>query len=107
MFILSISNSSGVNFLNVHSVDQQPRFIISVIDNPIYFAFLVNGALQPCVLKVFVSMPAWESSSLTHLEMVSTDAFLCGLPNVIKEFPEEAFTLEFLICLVPVVYKGL
>ena len=52
-------------------------------------------------------MPAWESSSLTHLEMVSTDAFLCGLPNVIKGFSEEAFTLEFLICLVPVVYKGL
>ena len=50
MFILSISNASGVNFLNVHSVDQQPRFIISVIDNPIYFVFLVNGALQPCVL---------------------------------------------------------
>ena len=66
-------------------------------------------------------MPTWESSYLTHFEMVFADAFLCGLPNIINRFCrrgidyrisffliklETVYNTQLIICVLLAVYKG-
>ena len=57
----------------------QPLFFnISDTDTPASFALLDEADLQLYALYTEVTTPAFESSSLIHLGIVSDDTGLCG-----------------------------
>ena len=59
----------------------QPSFFnISDTDIPASLALLDEADLQLCALNTEVSTPAFESSSLIHLDIVPDDTGLCGFP---------------------------
>ena len=53
------------------SQHQSAAFIISAVLTPLAFAAEVVAVLLKCALKMFVSMPALNRISFSHLEMVA------------------------------------
>ena len=53
------------------SRDQSAAFIISAVLTPRAFAAEVEADLVECALKMFVSTPALNRISFSHLEMVA------------------------------------
>ena len=66
--------------MKVCTLFQPPFFNISDTDIPASLVLLDEADLELCALNTDVSTPAFESSSLIHLDFVSDDTGLCGFP---------------------------
>ena len=59
---------------------QEPLFKIPVYGIPTCFAILDEAERFECALKTSISIPVLEMVFLTHRDIVSSDAALCGFP---------------------------
>ena len=57
---------------------QFPRDIISLKDKPFILALEDEADRTECALNVFVSIPAFSSTSTIHLDIVDLETSLCG-----------------------------
>ena len=57
--------------MNVDSLVQFAAFIMSAVLTPRAFSADVEAVLVECALKMFVSTPALQRISFSHLEMVA------------------------------------